>query len=195
MDDVHERVYADISGYALSRRDRPVGDPSFTYSEIAEADAFSRVLAHAQPVAGDVFCDLGAGTGKAVHAAALSGLGFGRCVGVELLESLHTASEEAHRAIAAQVPSIAEVELRRGDILEVDWSEADVVFSNSLCFGTQLWSALQLRLRSLKPGARLLTLRLPEMSGGHWRHCGVQSCRMSWDQAVTVHVLRRTETP
>ena len=189
--DAYDRIYEGISGHALSMRDRPKQDSSFVYGEIV-FDTFVALLARAAPARGEVFCDLGAGTGKAVHAAALSGLGFGRCIGVELLEGLHAASEDARRAIAAAAPAeAATVELRKGDMLEVDWSAADVVYSSSICFGGELWTAMQPLLRKLKPGARFLTLKMPDMADGAFELVDTILVQMSWG-AINVHLLRRT---
>jgi hypothetical protein len=49
------------------------------------------VLRKINPASGCVFYDLGSGTGKALFAARLT-QDFSRCIGVELLESLHGAA-------------------------------------------------------------------------------------------------------
>lgn len=45
-----------------------------------------------------------------------------------------------------------EVELVHGSILEVDWSDGDVVLANSTCFEDDLMKALAHKAAELKPG-------------------------------------------
>lgn len=45
-----------------------------------------------------------------------------------------------------------EVELVHGSILEVDWSDGDVVLANSTCFEEDLMKALAHKAAELKPG-------------------------------------------
>src|SRR4051794_33417910 len=95
-----ERIFDDVAGYQLSHADRRrlgIEDRSFVYGEIAEGP-FLEALAEAKPQAGEVFYDLGSGTGRAVIAAAAA-FPFGRAVGIELLEGLVQAARTAARKL------------------------------------------------------------------------------------------------
>lgn len=101
-----------ISGGALSRTSSfkgsvasggsfstvPVDDYSLTYQEV-EYVAFLELLREAGAVDGQIFYDLGCGSGKGVVAAALSGIRFVKCVGVEILPTLAYCASEVVNCI------------------------------------------------------------------------------------------------
>lgn len=104
-------LFAAVDGSSMSQKDRMalgsggVDEPCFTYGEIgnaathggtscsyiysycadspclAEFPSFVRLLEDVGAREGQVFADLGSGAGKAVVAAALSGIKFLRCIG------------------------------------------------------------------------------------------------------------------
>ena len=78
-------------GKALSKGDRErlqlVEEKSLIYGEV-EFKSFYRILRKINPRPDSTFYDLGSGTGKAVYAARFAH-DFGKCIGIELLESLH----------------------------------------------------------------------------------------------------------
>src|SRR4051812_20387328 len=70
---VFTTLYKDVNGIAISLAERErlqLQDLSFTYGEI-NPGTFAAILEIAKPQAGDVFFDLGCGTGKAVFCAAM----------------------------------------------------------------------------------------------------------------------------
>jgi SAM-dependent methyltransferase len=104
---------------------------------------------------GGSFYDLGAGTGKALVAAAATH-SFSYLCGVEALEGLHNASlellagyEARHRrkleGISPAMLEFAvreqEIDVRQGDFTEddcADWVTGDVVFANCTCYDDEL---------------------------------------------------------
>jgi Histone methylation protein DOT1 len=87
-------VYRDVDGPGLSLQDRSrlsIDDTSYAYGEM-EYIAFQELLRAAGATDGQIFYDLGSGAGKAIVAAALSGIRFVRCVGIEALPALRDAS-------------------------------------------------------------------------------------------------------
>lgn len=81
--------------------------------------------------------DLGSGTGRAVFAASMLH-DFSRCVGIEVLEGLYMASVEQLARFEKEGKTDAPAERKhqeivfvRADLLDYDWSDADVVFANS----------------------------------------------------------------
>ena len=102
---------------------------SHTYGEVS-AEGFAEILQLVQPHAGEVFVDLGSGTGKAVlTAAALHP--FAKAVGVEFVAALHEASTRLvadFQKLAPSLPVYAsgalpppEIEMIPGDVTKVDW--------------------------------------------------------------------------
>lgn len=55
--------------------------------------SFYAILRKINPIPGSTFYDLGSGTGKAVFVARIT-QDFARCIGIEILESLHDQAVE-----------------------------------------------------------------------------------------------------
>lgn len=75
-----------------------VDDVSLTYSE-TEFVPFVRLLGRCGSRAGHAFYDLGCGVGKTVAAAALSGVPFIKCVGIEILPTLAQCAADTMRIL------------------------------------------------------------------------------------------------
>jgi hypothetical protein len=118
--------------------------------------------------------DLGCGAGKPLVAAALSGLCLGRCVGVELLPSLaacgraacaslRTLIDDARARSLLSVPNV-EASVETGDFLSPScqaWlAEADIVYFSSICFSDAMTQDCFNAARGLRPGSRVLTLKV-----------------------------------
>ena len=58
--------------------------------------------------------------------------------------------------------SLGFIVFRLDNILNVDWSDADFVYTASLCFSDQLMYQVISLGEKLRPGARLVTLKLTE---------------------------------
>ena len=114
-------------------------DDSLTYGEI-EFVPFLHLLGRLNLPPGGVFCDLGAGSGRAVFAAALTGL-FRACLGVELLPRLCAAAEGVRAALLCQAEAygVTEVSLPEIAFVEADladaavWARAGAVCAASSC--------------------------------------------------------------
>ena len=172
-------------------------EDSLTYGEI-EFVPFLHLLGRLNLAPGGVFCDLGAGSGRAVFAAALTGL-FRTCLGVELLPHLCAAAEglrvALHRHAAAH--GVSEVSLPEIAFVEADlanaavWAHADTVYVASLCFSDSLMQALVAAGAGLRPGARMLSLeRLPVESRRFFALDGCEQMVMSWGEC-DVYLYRR----
>lgn len=161
---VYDALYAKVNGYDLWQRNRWFYKDdleSLGYGEVAP-EGFYTALSKAEPKPGEVFYDLGSGTGKPVFLAALL-FDFSKAVGIELVESLGMAARGALRrynqTFRPELPEIQqqqEIAFIDGSFLEKDFSEADVIFSHSTLFSPDLWSKLSAKLEGLKPGARIV---------------------------------------
>lgn len=92
---VYNELFSDTSlevGKTLSKSERDQkhlnDEKSLIYGEV-EFQSFYRVLRKINPQPGLIFYDLGSGTGKAVFIARFT-QDFARCLGIEILQSLHT---------------------------------------------------------------------------------------------------------
>jgi SAM-dependent methyltransferase len=164
--EIFNLLFEGVNGYKLSFESRnQLGfcDQGLTYGEIF-FDTFYKMLEKTQPKEGEVFYDLGSGTGKAVFATHLL-FPFSKTVGIEILPTLYQASKTILEKYEKEVrPKILEkknqqkIEFILGDFLKIDFSDADVVFANSTCFSQQMIDKLETSFLSLKKGARIITL-------------------------------------
>ena len=113
-----------------------------TYGEV-DYFSFVSILDKLGPKAGDVFVDLGHGTGKALCIASLLfGNLFKTLVGIEIIPELNAASVEVRNKILdlyERVPLFSEhttdIRVYEGDFTKsdsYDWTSADIIFANSV---------------------------------------------------------------
>ena len=133
---------------------------------------------------GEVFWDLGCGVGKCLIGAALLYPELREVKGVELLESLYTACEECVRRVEGD-----RLRVLHGDIVGVDWRDGDVVYVSSLCFPESLLREIEEKMRRLKAGSRILSLKafLPPPEFHLVRTCKVT---MSWGP-TSIYLYKR----
>jgi SAM-dependent methyltransferase len=170
-------------------------DKSLIYGEV-DFNSFVKVLQKLGLPPGGLFYDLGSGSGRAVFAARFT-QDFKKCVGIEVLEGLATASQavvEKHEKWFRQYLDMTqpqEVEMIQGSILDYDWSDGDVCFANSTCFDDRLMQDLSAKAESLRPGAYFVTFTKP-LTSTRFEVLEKKRYSMSWGPA-TVFVHRRME--
>jgi precorrin-6B methylase 2 len=162
--EIFDRLYAKVPAYEIAQREKKrIGkeDASVTYGEIVP-QAFHEVLSAVSPREGEVFYDLGSGTGKATILAALT-FPFSRSVGIELLPGLGDAARQVLSQFDSEVrPTLGpeyqqrQIEFIDGDFLQADLSQADIVFAHGTCYPHELIGQLGAKLAELKPGARVV---------------------------------------
>ncbi|CAM9319289.1 unnamed protein product, partial [Hapterophycus canaliculatus] len=148
---------------------------TLTYGEVSAtgfADILSKIGASygGLPEKDGVFYDLGCGTGKPVFAAAAMH-SWSRCIGMEILSDLHGICLKALKrwegglknevTVGDVQEEMAEIEFVCGDFTVLDWSDGDVVFANSTCFGDDLMKKLAQGAAALKEGAVVVTMTDP----------------------------------
>jgi precorrin-6B methylase 2 len=157
-----EKIYSTTNGIVLSKNERErlnYTDEAFIYGEMI-CTSFSELLMEAAPKPGEVFYDLGAGTGKAVLLSSLL-YPFSKCIGIELLPALHQVSliKKKEFLESPEIRSLThkpDIEFINADILKHDFSDADVIFINATCFTPLLWSGIVEKLKRLKIGTRII---------------------------------------
>ena len=154
-------AFGNIDGYSVARdtkkrqREQGVFLEGIQYGEI-DPSAFARALGWVEPRDGENFCDLGSGTGKAVLTAAALHR-FACATGVELLEPLHAAAEQAYAKLPAAAILTDQVRLLCGDAFAHPWTEgAGVVFCTLTCLTDEAIAALERDCERLPRGARLI---------------------------------------
>ena len=169
------------------------------------------------------FLDIGSGLGKPSFAAAmLWPERFTRCVGIEYLSGLHDVAcslkekwtsttgpalsslmaaqtfESTEGPAAGPVPASckpAVIDFLNGDALQLDWSDADVIFMNCVLFDEPLRLGLAERTDLCKPGTVCVTT-LHRLPSPQWQVVDTFKAPFSWcpntaeGVAIMVHVKR-----
>lgn len=140
---------------------------SLSYGEIsfiAMNALFGRLHEHGFESINSTFLDVGAGSGKPVISAVLSGE-FTECIGIEILSGLHgicTAVHDKWKRMCYKKKWRARTEIEItflcGDALVMEWSKVDVVFAHVTCFGTEMMTKLKAKLDNLRPGSFVITI-------------------------------------
>ncbi|CAE7383392.1 DOT1 [Symbiodinium microadriaticum] len=125
------------------------------------------------------YYDLGSGTGKTVLVAALLGL---NATGVEVVEKRSLAAQEAARrvgekGVAKDIIYIAPSFLH-GSLLDVDFSDADIIFANSVLFPEELMEGFSRRAEALRPGSWVVSYW--NLLGPCFRSMGQFSGSVTW---------------
>ncbi|NOS67709.1 MAG: SAM-dependent methyltransferase [Candidatus Peribacteraceae bacterium] len=193
-------LFSDVAGYSLSASGKAAidreADPALTYGECTP-EAVEHILSITGAKPGEVFYDLGSGTGKMVVFAAFF-MAFKKSVGVELLPELHEAAQMVGKRYMEEIqPKLEDdrrdtkLEYRLGDIFEADLSDADIVVSHCCtCFDDALMQKLSDKLESCKPGTRIVTVTRA-LSSPAFESVGVSPVQMGWGQATANVYLRR----
>ena len=185
-----------------------LGQNNLTYGEImfesiAQCMYFIKNKYGAFQKQGGTFVDLGHGTGKGILTACLMH-SFDKCMGVELLGNLYKQSLQLKQEFdeyAEGQDRAAKFEVHHGDMLEVDWKDADLVLANSTCFDQDLLNKIADKCSLLKKGSWMFTLtkKLPSAESDwyaddsiarEWECVMSIKREMSWGLA-TVHIQRK----
>ena len=154
-------VYEDVEGSSVSQLERRRLDVSnkseFTYGEVEFAHMIP-LLELCNIKAGEVFWDLGCGAGKCLLTVALLYPELKSCSGIEFLPQLHELCQSTLSALPT-TEKHAPIKVIHGDMLEVDWSNADIIFTSSICFPEELINGIFEKAQQLKVGTRIMTLK------------------------------------
>jgi hypothetical protein len=91
--------------------------------------------------------------------------------------------------------ALPEVDLRRGDMLAADVSDADVIYCYATVFAAQVVSRLQAKLAAeMKPGARLVMIskqmESPEFDAFGVGYFSVPQAHSRWNMDAWLYVKR-----
>ena len=114
-----------------------------------------------------IFYDLGSGTGKALVAARLIH-DFSKIHGIEIMESLYNEGnkciEEFNNKILTALnlnTSSNLITSELGSLLDIDWSDGDIVYCNSTAFDQNLMELFSQKASCMKSNSILITYTKP----------------------------------
>lgn len=199
MLEVIKNLYKMTNGMELSlaERDRlDISDSTFTYGEI-NPSSFAEMLQVAEPKPGEIFYDLGSGTGKAVFCAALL-YDWQALRGIEFLPALHQTSVKLLKSLP-NLPEIKKyypnkafpIEFIQKDFLNYDFSDADIIYIHATTFGYPLWDNLGRKLQQLRPGARVI-VNTKQLDPEYFNKIDETTYLMGWGES-TVFTFKKKE--
>jgi precorrin-6B methylase 2 len=186
------QLYQSFDGMqvSLAERDRlHISDSNFTYGEI-NPDTFVEMLDVVKPQPGEVFCDLGAGAGKAVICAALCN-DWKKCYGIEIFPGLVKLSNEALLAFE-KLPEVKKmyperhfnIQFLEGDVLKNDLPDADVFYIHvATTWGPYLWDTLKEKLNHHKLGIRVI-VNTKQLDADYFEKIDEQQRLMGWGESM-----------
>lgn len=186
---VFNQLFTGDEGFWLSRKARDVHQDAFdyTYGEI-EFFSFIALILLANPNQQTRYYDLGSGIGKAAVACALV-FEMQKYCGVELFAELYQAAQAKKQALSA-MPTYAKeaqrLEFVNEDFLNVDFSDATLIFINATAFVGELWVRLSEKLEREAVGATIITTSKKLHSDAYYVKKMTQ-VNMSWG-VVTAYI-------
>lgn len=79
----------------------------------------------------------------------------------------------------------------KGDILEIDWKDADIVYNASTCFPGQLNENIGRLCEKLKSGSRIVTLKAFKHEVPFLEVIAEVKIKMSWGSEKTTIYIRK----
>lgn len=191
LQELQSLLYGDCDGYGLANTGKErlgLFNEDFVYGEVSLPAVWDLLQAvGAKP--GDVFYDLGCGTGKAVLFAGLL-FEFAKCAGIEYLQELHDYAEHSLNRFHAYIEPLLPAGRPRpalsfihGDLRDQDISDADIVFSHCTTWSDSLMDGVRDRAETLKPGAHIITVSR-ELPSQKCVYLGMVPVQMAWGAAT-----------
>lgn len=191
-----ESQYRNSEAYfiAVDERERLGLDPyAFVYGEVF-AETVLTLLEAVQPKPGDVFYDLGSGSGKAVATVSVFYPEV-KARGVELLAPMCELSQRLFDELRSVLSgmSLGSAEFIQSDLLDYPLEEADIVFVNATGFFGDALDRLVERLETTRPGTRILisSKTLPKATFEELRY--FEALPMSWGLCQATAYVRSGE--
>jgi SAM-dependent methyltransferase len=187
-------LYDDVSPMSISISCRKklgiYEDRSFVYGE-SHLPSLYEIFNEIKPQPGEIFYDLGSGSGRLVLYAALS-FPFAKSIGIELLDGLVNVAQTKlvlGKKRLFDLPNfdpnkLGEIEFILADFTKADLKGANVVYIASTCFEDEFMLNLTLHLeKQLAVGTRVITFARP-LPSQQFKIIKHQFYPMEWGQAT-----------
>lgn len=189
---IFDKLYSATNGFLISRQARQDRDAfEYTYGEI-EFISFVALISLTHPNQNTKFYDLGSGTGRAVLACAMV-FDMESCCGVELFEGLYEEAIKQKKHLS-RLPGYEKkadlISFIHEDFLNVDLSNATLIFINSTAFVGLTWQLLNEHLAQVALGAIIITVS-KKLTSSVFEVKKTTQINMSWGVAtVYIHEYR-----
>lgn len=184
------KAFNNIDGSRLSHKERnekKIVGSEFTYGEVHFLHFlpilhFTVDTIENQGKTKPVLWDLGCGAGKVLITAALSGR-LSKIYGIELLDELCDAGKKACSNFEKimeeeKLANDVKLEVIKSNMLEVDWSNADIVYMSSICFPEPLMKGIIKKASHLKKGSLIASLKM--IDDENFKFINSFRIRMTW---------------
>jgi SAM-dependent methyltransferase len=180
---------------------------NLTYGEVKFDSLALAICAHLDMKGKTVFYDVGSGSGRGCFTASLIH-DFTKIRGIEIVPGLHNAAKTQLGNYDAQILPRMEAEAKAkgsplmpqdldfvmADFRKFDWTDADIVWANSTCYGAELMKYLSEASEKLKEGTYFITLT-QRLTSDHWELVVPgELYPMSWGSA-TIYIWRKIKPP
>jgi hypothetical protein len=114
--------------------------------------------------------------------------------GIELIPDLVQAARSHCLTATQDDSSRSKINFMEGDLRQIDWSEADLVWVTSLCFDDGVIAELTSLSELMKEGSYILTTDT-ELDSDHWDFAAPPKLyKMSWGYSI-IYVHRKNRGP
>ncbi len=163
------KLYRGVNASRLSKKELKrlsIKNDDFVYGEV-DFLSFFTLLERCQPKTGEIFYDLGSGSGKAVFSAALF-FNLGKAYGIELLHDLYNLSNEQIKKCRSLIKKndkkyydtiskkVMKINFINRNFLETNIKSADIIYINATCMNPATWDGIIQKLIELKSGSRII---------------------------------------
>lgn len=191
---IFQNLYSSICGKSIAQAEckrLQLQDDSFVYGEIT-LESLHEIFQRTPFTENDIFYDLGCGTGKAVIGAALLRK-FKKCCGIDLLPGLIESAIQVKNSAATYahtfVTPLTAIEFHHQDLLNVDLSQAGIVFIHATTFHPTLWEPLIKKLNCLKENTYIIAVT-KKLSSNQFETINALTVSMSWGEG-SVYIYRK----
>jgi len=183
--------YPEDSSSSTGGGSKAIAKSSLNYGEI-EFNAFFEILMNLEKMGfkskNKVFYDLGSGTAKPLVIARLL-QDYRKLVGIEIVGPLFAKGCQMVNVFESNyLDSLAisnSILQRKASLLDIDWSDGDVVFCNSTAFDDNLMERMSHQAKNLKPDTIFITFtKSLDVDTGDFQIVLREKRKMSWGYAT-----------
>lgn len=180
---VFKQIFKDADGFALSKISRKLSDaPEYTYGEILFVP-FIALLSQTNINKHTIFYDLGSGVGKAVIACSMV-FKIQKSCGIELFTNLHAcANSQKTKLYAYSQYKSNPINFINANFLEIDFSEASLIFINATAFIGAIWDDLNKKLGKIQKNLTIISIS-KKINATNFKISKTTYVEMSWGIAL-----------